>query len=216
MSIAGVDEVGRGPIAGPLVVGAALFGGSRSYPHFTDSKALAENKRERLATEILETAERWVLIAVGPQTIDRLNILQATRYAMARAIHHLNAKEALVDGNMTIETSCPYQSIIKGDATHWQIGAASILAKVWRDRLMINYDEIFVGYEFKSHKGYPTPVHKKALAKYGPSPIHRFSYRTVAETEVSVPQAPLAGRSDELVVDSEKDDYFATTAPIGF
>ena len=216
MSIAGVDEVGRGPIAGPLVVGAALFSDALSYPQFTDSKTLTEKKRENLVAEILETAERWVLIAIGPQTIDRLNILQATRYAMARAIHHLGAKESLVDGNMTLETSQPYRSIIKGDATHWQIGAASILAKVWRDRLMKNYDEIFLGYEFKSHKGYPTPVHKKALAKYGPSPIHRFSYRTVAETQRSVSQVPLAGYSDELVVDSEKDDYFSTTAPIGF
>ncbi|NBW41003.1 ribonuclease HII [bacterium] len=216
VTIAGIDEVGRGPIAGPVVVGATCFTSTVSYPQFTDSKSLTEKKREQLVFEILEKADKWVLIAVGPQTIDRLNILEATRHAMTRAMSYLQAEENLVDGNMRLETSLSYTSIIKGDATHWQIGAASILAKVWRDRLMKSYDTIFTGYDFKKHKGYPTPVHKKALIKHGPSPIHRFSYRTVSQLGGEIQRALLTSNSDELLIASEKDDYFFTPPPEGF
>lgn len=205
--IAGVDEVGRGPVAGPVVIAAVCFENSKTIEDYLDSKTLSEKRREALSTQIIANAAQWVLVALGPATIDQMNILQATRFAMKIAIDRMNADEALVDGNMKIETSLPYRSIVKGDSLHREIGAASIIAKVWRDRLMKEYDVIFPGYQFGKHKGYPSKVHQKALEELGPSPVHRFSYSTVSKLGISVPQAPLSEIGDQLTLSSERDSY---------
>ncbi|MCB0329519.1 MAG: ribonuclease HII [Bdellovibrionales bacterium] len=213
--IAGVDEVGRGPIAGPVVIAAVILPEQSNGTHYDDSKALSEEKRDRLADEILKEAIDWVLIALGPRTIDELNILGATKRAMITAIEMLNASMALVDGNMKLETSRPYRSIIKGDALHREIGAASIIAKVWRDRLMARYDSLFEGYQFEKHKGYPTKVHKEALQNLGVSPIHRRSYRTVYEISSAFEQLLLSEDGDEFIIRKSEGDYsdFPTPTP---
>jgi ribonuclease HII len=170
--LAGVDEVGRGPLAGPVVVSAVSFPEGSDLSHFTDSKKVTKRNRDRFCEEILSLASRWVVVGLGPTTIDSLNILGATRKAMVMAIEEISLPLALVDGNMKLETSRPYRSIIKGDQLHPEIGAASILAKVWRDRLMEHYSEIYPGYHFEKHKGYGTksPLRSDTLARSLPNP----------------------------------------------
>lgn len=178
--ICGVDEAGRGPLAGPVVAAAVVLS-RENYPDgLNDSKKLSDKKRAALYERILICADIGIGIA-EPEEIDRVNILSATMNAMARAVAALNhtPDHALIDGNRPPVLPLPATPIVKGDEKSLSIAAASIIAKVTRDRIMCAADQRFSVYGFSSHKGYPSPTHKQALLKYGPCPIHRFSYRPV-------------------------------------
>lgn len=176
--ICGIDEVGRGPLAGPVVAGAVILPEDCSILYINDSKKLSEKKREELYEIIMEEAVAVGLGYVGPQRIDEINILQATYEAMRDAIRELKAEPAvLLNDAVTIPGIDIRQvPIIKGDAKSISIAAASIIAKVTRDRLMRQYDELLPEYGFADNKGYGSKDHIEALKKYGPSPIHRNSF----------------------------------------
>ena len=171
--ICGIDEVGRGPLAGPVVAGAVILPEDCDILYINDSKKLSAKKREMLYDEIMEKA-----VAVGPARIDEINILQATYEAMREAIRNLAVKpDILLNDAVTIpQVDIKQVPIIKGDAKSISIGAASIVAKVTRDRLMVEYDRIMPEYDFASNKGYGSAEHIAALKKYGPTPIHRASF----------------------------------------
>ncbi len=179
--IAGVDEVGRGPLAGPVVAAAVILDPARPIDGLVDSKAITEKKRERLAAEIRDKALAWALGRAEVAEIDAINILQASLLAMQRAVARLRPPphRALIDGNHCPELVCPAEAIIKGDATVEVISAASILAKVARDREMIEMDRHYPGYGLARHKGYPTKMHIEALQTLGVSEIHRRSFGPV-------------------------------------
>jgi len=181
--IAGVDEVGRGPLAGPVVTAAVILDPYNPIVGLMDSKALTERKRERLFDEIKERAAAWSLGRAEVHEIDEINILHATMLAMQRAVEGLALEptEVLIDGNRCPELPYPSRAIIKGDQTEPAICAASILAKVSRDREMVELDAQYPGYGLARHKGYPTKVHIAALMEQGISPIHRMSFRPVRE-----------------------------------
>ncbi|MFP3155391.1 ribonuclease HII [Lachnospiraceae bacterium ZAX-1] len=176
--ICGIDEVGRGPLAGPVVAGAVILPKDCTILYINDSKKLSAKKREELYDIIMEQAISVGIGMVGPARIDEINILQATYEAMRQAIQNLTIKpDILLNDAVTIPmVSIKQVPIIKGDEKSLSIGAASILAKVERDRLMQAYDTIMPEYGFASHKGYGTQMHMDALKKYGPSPIHRASF----------------------------------------
>ena len=176
--ICGIDEVGRGPLAGPVVAGAVILPKDCDILYINDSKKLTAAKREELYDEIMEKAVAAGIGMVSPQRIDEINILQATYEAMREAISKLEpAPDILLNDAVTIpEVTIPQVPIIKGDAKSISIGAASIIAKVTRDRLMVEYDQILPEYGFASNKGYGSAEHIAALKKYGPSPIHRISF----------------------------------------
>ena len=179
---AGVDEAGRGPLAGPVVVAAVILDPARPIAGLDDSKKLSEKKREALYPQIVERALAHCVVVVEAEEIDRLNIFQATMAGMSRAVAGLApaAHEALVDGNkLPRDLPCPGRAIVGGDALEPAIGAASILAKVTRDRLMVALESIHPGYGFAVHKGYPTPAHLAALQRLGPCPQHRRSFAPV-------------------------------------
>ena len=178
--ICGIDEAGRGPLAGPVVAGAVILQKNCGILYLNDSKKLSAARREELYRQIVEEA---VAVGVGyasPQRIDEINILQATYEAMREAIQKLKIKpQILLNDAVTIPgVSCPQVPIIKGDAKSASIAAASIVAKVTRDRLMVEYDRLMPEYGFASHKGYGAAAHIEALKKYWPSPIHRKSFIT--------------------------------------
>ncbi|HKK05167.1 MAG TPA: ribonuclease HII [Gammaproteobacteria bacterium] len=179
--VAGVDEVGRGPLAGPVVAGAVILDPERPIEGLADSKALTEARREVLADIIQERALAWALGRAEVEEIDRLNILQASLLAMQRAVAALiPAPEfALVDGNRCPQLPCPAEAVVKGDATVAAISAASIIAKVSRDRELVALDAEYPGYGLARHKGYPSRQHLEALAALGVTPIHRRSYAPV-------------------------------------
>jgi ribonuclease HII len=179
--IAGVDEVGRGPLAGPVVAAAVILDPARPIDGLADSKALSEQKREALAVLIRERAVAWALGRAENEEIDRINILQASLLAMRRAVLALRPQPefALVDGNRCPSLPCEAEAVIKGDATVAVISAASILAKVARDREMVELEQQYPGYGFANHKGYPTKAHLTALASLGVTPIHRRSFGPV-------------------------------------
>ena len=181
MYVAGVDEVGRGPLAGPVVAAAVIL--SSPIEGVTDSKKLTPLKRQRLAIEIRERALCYAYGRAEVDEIDQLNIHHATLLAMKRAIEALTIcpGKILVDGLYTPSVAIPCQAIVKGDSLIMEIGAASILAKVLRDEEMERMEDIYPGYGFAQHKGYPTEVHRAALKKLGPCEIHRRSYAPVAE-----------------------------------
>jgi ribonuclease HII len=178
-AVAGVDEAGRGPLAGPVVAAAAVFHGSYTNEKFVDSKTISRNKREILFEEIKEVALSWSIVAVGPRRIEALNILEASREAMRLAVQRVSAKFILVDGNVPIRTSYPQQTVIGGDSLITHISAASILAKVYRDRLMDKLAQLYPQYGFEKHAGYPTKSHRQALIDHGPSRIHRRTFNGV-------------------------------------
>ncbi|MDE6942882.1 MAG: ribonuclease HII [Lachnospiraceae bacterium] len=184
--ICGIDEVGRGPLAGPVVAGAVILPKDCDILYINDSKKLSEKKREELYDIIMERA---VSVGIGystPERIDEINILQATYEAMREAIGKLAVMpDLLLNDAVTIpQVSVRQVPIIKGDAKSISIGAASIVAKVTRDRLMVQYDEVYPEYGFASNKGYGAQMHVDALRKYGPCPIHRRSFIThFCETE---------------------------------
>lgn len=176
--ICGIDEVGRGPLAGPVVAGAVILPKDCDILYINDSKKLSAKKREQLYDEIMEKAVAVGIGMVGPNRIDEINILQATYEAMREAIRNLAVKpDILLNDAVTIpEVDIKQVPIIKGDAKSISIGAASIVAKVTRDRLMVEYDKIMPEYDFASNKGYGSAEHIAALKKYGPTPIHRASF----------------------------------------
>ncbi len=176
--ICGIDEVGRGPLAGPVVAGAVILPKDCDILYLNDSKQLSEKKREELYAVIMEKAVAVGLGFVAPERIDQINILQATYEAMREAISKLDPQpDLLLNDAVTIPKVTIRQiPIIKGDAKSMSIAAASIVAKVTRDRLMVQYEEVYPGYGFASNKGYGAQVHLDALKKYGPTPIHRRSF----------------------------------------
>ena len=179
MLICGVDEAGRGPLAGPVVAAAAVFDEGFSHPEIQDSKALTAKQRSRLFDYVIQNASSWAIIAVGPRRIEELNILQATKLAMRLAVERITADLVLVDGNQPIVCSLPQRTVIGGDRLHVQISAASILAKVWRDRLMETLGKKYPGYGLEKHAGYPTPAHKRAIIELGPCRVHRKTFAGV-------------------------------------
>lgn len=182
LRIAGVDEAGRGPLAGPVAVAAVILDPRRPIDGLGDSKALSEARREALEPLIRERALAWHVVLVSAAEIDRLNILRATLEGMARAVRALDpaAEHALIDGNrLPPGLCCPGEALVKGDAREPAIMAASILAKVGRDRLMRELELRHPGYGFAVHKGYPTPDHLEALRRLGPCEQHRRSFAPV-------------------------------------
>ena len=179
---AGVDEAGRGPLAGPVVVAAVILDPGRPIVGLADSKTLGAARREALDAQIRERALAFSVVEIGVADIDRLNILQATLLGMARALAALAPAPqlALIDGNrLPGDLCCAARAIVDGDATEPVIGAASILAKVARDRILCELDAIHPGYGFARHKGYPTPEHFAALERLGPCAAHRRSFAPV-------------------------------------
>lgn len=179
--VAGVDEAGRGPLAGPVVAAAVILDPDRPVPGLADSKALSEPRREALYGEIVSAALAWSVGQAEVAEIDRLNILQATMLAMQRAVEGLvpAAQYALVDGNRLPELACRAEAIVRGDSLVPAISAASIIAKVTRDREMHSMDARYPGYGFAQHKGYPSRQHLEALRRLGVTAIHRRSYAPV-------------------------------------
>ena len=177
--IAGIDEAGRGPLAGPVVVGIAIMKPDSFIEGVNDSKKISEKKRELLYEQITNEAIDWSVGIVDQNEIDEINILNATKKALHMAITNLKIKpdRILVDALEHIDTcGIPYTSIIKGDAKVYSISAASIIAKVTRDRIMKEYDEIYPEYGFAGHKGYGTAKHIQAIKAYGPCPLHRKTF----------------------------------------
>lgn len=176
--ICGIDEVGRGPLAGPVVAGAVVLPRDCRILYINDSKQLSEKKREELSEIIREKAVAYALGLATPERIDEINILQATYEAMRSAVSTLKVQpQLLLNDAVTIPgVDIPQIPIIKGDAKSITIGAASILAKVARDRMMVEYDEVYPEYEFARNKGYGSPAHIGAIRKYGPCAIHRRSF----------------------------------------
>ena len=177
-AIRGIDEVGRGPFAGPVVAGAVILPKDHPILYLNDSKKLSEKKREELYEVILKEAVTTGIGMASPARIDEINILQATYEAMRMAISNLAVQpDLLLNDAVTIpEIEIMQIPIIKGDAKSVSIAAASILAKVTRDRLMVEYEKVFPGYDFASNKGYGTKAHIEGLKKFGPTPIHRMSF----------------------------------------
>jgi ribonuclease HII len=199
MRVCGVDEAGRGPLAGPVVAAAVVFHEDFCDPRIRDSKALSTQQREKLFDYIKETALSWSIIAVGPRRIDQLNILQATKLAMKLAVARIEADLVLVDGNQSIVSAIPQRTVVGGDRLHVQISAASILAKVWRDRLMEELSVRYPGYGFEKHSGYPTPAHKAAIRALGPCRIHRRTFAGVCLPPASPQSDPDLVRSHSLI-----------------
>ena len=179
--VCGVDEAGRGPLAGPVTVAAVILDPDRPIKGLDDSKKLNEAKREALYPEIRERALAWSVIEVGIDEIDSLNILQATLTGMKRAVEALDPAPsmALVDGKRAPVLACEVRTIVQGDSLEPAISAASILAKVSRDRLMLEMHKRYPQYGFDRHKGYPTAEHMRLLEKFGPCEIHRRSFAPV-------------------------------------
>lgn len=179
--IAGIDEVGRGCIVGPVVAAVVILDPNRPIAGLADSKKLSEKRRSQLAAEIKSKALCWAVARADASEIDRINILQATFVAMRRAFSQLSMRPdyVLVDGNRLPELDCPGEAVVQGDALVAEISAASILAKVARDEEMSTLDRFYPGYAFAVHKGYPTKTHLAALAQWGVTPQHRRSYAPV-------------------------------------
>ncbi len=182
--IAGVDEAGRGPLAGSVVAAAVILDPDNPVPGLTDSKKLSEKKRVVLEAEIKLKALSWSVAEASQQEIDDINILQASMLAMQRAVMSLQVipQKVLVDGNR--EPDLPghdVEAIVKGDLTEPSISAASILAKQYRDRQMLEMDRVYPQYQFARHKGYPTKLHRELLIEHGASPIHRRSFKPVKD-----------------------------------
>lgn len=179
--LAGVDEAGRGPLAGPVIAAAVILDPARPIKGINDSKKLSESKREELAIAIREQAISWAVGRADVAEIDELNILHATMLAMSRAINGLSpaAEHALIDGNRCPVLQCTSQAIVKGDQRVISIGAASIIAKVTRDHEMLVLHEKYPEYGFNQHKGYGTKIHMEALQKFGATVIHRRSFSPV-------------------------------------
>lgn len=177
-SVCGVDEAGRGPLAGPVCAAAVILKKGMIIDGVNDSKKLTEKKREKLFDVIKSEAVAYSIGWASVEEIEQMNILNAAMLAMQRAVDGLPVAPdfALIDGNKTPELNVPCEAIVKGDAKSMSVAAASILAKVSRDRLMLEYAKEYPQYHFEKHKGYGTKVHNEAILEYGPCPIHRMSF----------------------------------------
>lgn len=178
INIAGIDEAGRGPLCGPVVAAAVILPKDKKIEGVNDSKKLTEKKREKLYDDIMNEA---VAVGVGISEVDvieKINILNATKIAMKKAIENLKVKPdyCLIDGNQMIDIVIDAETVVSGDAKSESIAAASIIAKVTRDRMLIDYDKLYPEYGFAKHKGYGTKAHIEAIKKYGLTPIHRPSF----------------------------------------
>jgi len=184
--VAGIDEAGRGPLAGPVMAAAVILPVGLALDDVDDSKKLSPDKREKLFDIIMSQAVSVGVGIIGPLEIDRINILQATRSAMLAAVQQLSPQPdyLLIDGISTINSAIPQKTIKKGDSLSLSIAAASIIAKVTRDRLMVEMDSKYPGYGFSGHKGYGSAAHLDAIRKLGPSPIHRMTFGGVKEHSV--------------------------------
>lgn len=182
--IAGLDEVGRGPLFGPVVAAAVILPKGCRLPGLNDSKKLSEKTRAEFDIEIRVKAVAWAIASVDVETIDRINIRRASLLSMRLAVQQLVhiPDFLLIDGRDTIDWPCPQQAVIHGDAISLSIAAASVIAKVHRDRMLVDLDREFPGYGLASHKGYGCPEHLAALARLGPTPLHRRSFNPVAQT----------------------------------
>lgn len=182
-AVAGIDEAGRGPLAGPVVAAAVILPESFDLPGLTDSKQLSEKARERLYPLIRAQALAVGVGVARAAEIDRVNILQATLRSMERAIGRLAlpADFLLIDGNVPLPLALAQQTLVKGDSRSLSIAAASVVAKVVRDRIMTTYDRLFPGYGFAAHKGYGSLTHRRAIAALGPAPCHRRTFGGVRE-----------------------------------
>lgn len=195
--IAGVDEVGRGPLVGAVVTAAVILDPARPIVGLADSKKLSEKRRLALYDEIVEKALSWSLGRAEPEEIDQLNILHATMLAMQRAVAglHITPDFVLIDGNRCPALAMPSQAVIKGDSLVREISAASIIAKVTRDREMSELDLLFPQYGFAQHKGYPTALHMEKLALHGVTPHHRRSFAPVRNAILDADVAASAGQT---------------------
>ena len=177
-AVCGVDEAGAGPLAGRVYAGAVILPRGWSHPYLNDSKKVTPRRRDILYDLICQEAVAWSVAWAEAEEIDRINILNARMLAMERAIQGLSVKPdmALIDGNRSTGITVPNQTVVKGDGKSASIAAASILAKVARDRYMLEMAEIYPQYAFERHKGYPTKLHYERLDQYGPCPIHRLTF----------------------------------------
>lgn len=191
LNVAGVDEVGRGPLAGPVMAAAVILPVGLQIPGVDDSKKLSHHKRERLYDVITANAIAIGIGNVGPEIIDRINILQATRLAMLNAVQQLSLQPdyLLIDGITPINSAIAQKTVKKGDSLSLSIAAASIIAKVSRDRLMAEMDLLHPGYGFAGHKGYGSATHLEAIRRLGPSPIHRLTFGGVKEHVTACPSS---------------------------
>lgn len=200
--VAGVDEAGRGPLAGPLCVAAVMIDPDRPIPGLDDSKKVKESRREELFEIVMRQCLDKAVVLIPPPQIDRMNILQATMWGMREAVIQLQIRPhyCMVDGNrVPQDMPCMTRAVVKGDSLYASIAAASILAKVTRDRVMRRLHQKFPQYGFIRNKGYPTPEHLEALRKYGPCSHHRFSYAPVGQLTIPLenptPASPEDARS---------------------
>jgi len=199
--VIGVDEAGRGPLAGPVSVGAAIIPAGFSHPLIDDSKKITETRRELLYDELIEDEEiRWAVSIVEADEIDRVNVLRATHLGMARAVSALGVEPGmcLIDGLAVPNFPYPHVGIVKGDSKSLSIATASIFAKVTRDRMMREAAELYPEYGFERHKGYGTKAHLEALLKHGPCPIHRRSFAPVAQLCLPLRSGDQEAESDNL------------------
>jgi ribonuclease HII len=190
LRIAGLDEVGRGPMFGPVVAAAVILPKGCSLKGLNDSKQLSEKMRNEFDGEIRANAIAWAVAAVDVETIDRINIRRASLLAMRTAVEKLalTPDYLLIDGVDTIDWPCQQQAVVQGDATSVSIAAASVLAKVYRDRMLVELDAVYPGYGLARHKGYCSAEHLDALKRLGPTPLHRKSYRPVAQIVMEFPE----------------------------
>ena len=205
LRIAGCDEVGRGPMFGPVVAAAVILAPKTRLEGLNDSKKLSEKKRNELDIEIRANAVAWSISAIDVETIDRINIRRASLLAMRTAVSQLalTPDYLLIDGIDTIDWPCSQKAVIQGDGTSFSIAAASVLAKVYRDRLLVELDSRYPGYGLASHKGYCCPEHKEALARLGPTPLHRKNWSPVAQTMLEFSSALELGDVHPSVIASE-------------
>lgn len=180
--VAGIDEVGRGPLAGPVVACAVVINGAKpKIKNIVDSKKLSARQREIICRQLVRCpGVEWGIGLVSEKVIDRINILEATKLAMQKAVMELTGPNFLIlDGNFSIQSNIPQKSIIKADEKVFSCSCASIIAKVTRDKLMLKYDKKYPLYDFANNKGYPTKYHRQMIKKYGPSIIHRKSFKGI-------------------------------------
>ena len=182
-NIAGIDEAGRGPLAGPVVAAAVIFSANIDIEDLDDSKKISPQKREELFPKIQAEAVAYGVAIVSREVIDEINILQASRLAMKQAVEQLQPVPdlLLIDGNQKIDSTLDQWAIVKGDSKSLSIAAASVLAKVTRDRIMEDYHKLYPQYEFHRHKGYGTKLHRALIEEHGPCPIHRSTFKGVSE-----------------------------------
>jgi len=182
-NIAGIDEAGRGPLAGPVVAAAVILLSKINIPDLNDSKKLSPKKRDELFPKIQEMSVAYSVAAIDQEVIDEINILQAARLAMKKAVEKLKITPGLllIDGNQKINSNLNQWAIVKGDSRSLSIAAASVLAKVTRDRIMDDYHKLYPQYGFDRHKGYGTKLHRNLIQEHGPCPIHRKTFKGVSE-----------------------------------